>query len=88
MRKAPFTEEQIVGNFAGVGWRGKGLGALPETRYIGRHPVQVESQIWRHDSIRVTPAEGSGGRDLLASRLQADAMLDNAGPKGLLAKNS
>ncbi|MFC4215310.1 transposase [Pseudophaeobacter arcticus] len=73
MRKSRFTEEQIVGilqeyaagakvselcRSSSVKQTIRGIVCRAE-RNVGRHLVQVESQVWRHDSIRAAAVEGS-----------------------------
>ena len=88
MRKSRFTEEQIVGILQEYAAGAEGLGAVPQARHVGRHALQVEGQVWRLAGFELRRLKDLETENAELKRLLADAMLDNAGLKGLLAKNS
>ena len=66
--------------------RGKDGRSVPQARDQRGERLQLESQIRWTRSPRSQAAEGTGERARQAEELLADAMLDNAALKNLLAK--
>ena len=63
MKPSRFTEEQIIGIFAGAGGRGKDGRRVPQARHQQRDVLQMESQVRRSGSVGRQAPEGSGRRE-------------------------
>ncbi len=62
-------------------------GPVPQTRHVGRHFLQLESQVRRHDGAGGEAAEGALDENAKLKKLLAEQMLDLAAMKDLVAKN-
>jgi hypothetical protein len=59
---------------------------MPQARHVEREPLYVEGQVRRHDVSDAQKLKGLEAENGKLKRLLAEAMIDNAGLKDLLAK--
>ena len=85
MKRSRFTEEQIIGVLGERGRRRR-CRALPQARDVVGDVLRLEGEVRRDGRVggkRLRALEDENAR---LKRLYADAMLDNAGLKELVAK--
>ena len=88
MKRARFTEEQIIGipHPVGAPSRCEMRGPVPQVRHVRRHLLQLEIQVRRHDRARSQTAEALEDENAKLKKLLGEQMLDLAAMKELRSK--
>jgi hypothetical protein len=86
MKRARFTEVQIIGVLKEAEAGAKTTDLARRQRDIGSNDLQMEGRIWRSGGLRGQAAAVAGGGEREAEAALADTVLDNAALKDFLSK--